>query len=153
MRNEPTSGPKQQLAVRIATSLVIEAKVLAARQRCRLNNIVEEALQDLFKKHRDKPKAKWAWMRKDEIARRIHQEARISEDEAASLLDWILDLLKATLQQGEPITILNFGKFTVRRKAPRPGRNPRTSETIMIAARRVVTFSASPQLKAEVNRI
>ena len=48
----PTS--KQQLGVRIDTGLVVEAKVLAARQQCRLNELVEEALRDLLKKYREK---------------------------------------------------------------------------------------------------
>jgi integration host factor subunit alpha len=90
-------------------------------------------------------------MRKTEIAKRIHQEAGISEEEAATLLNWVFDLFKATLQKGEPITILGFGKFTVRSKLPRKGRNPRTGEPIMISARRVVTFRAGPHLKTEIN--
>ena len=90
-------------------------------------------------------------MQNADIARHIHQEAGISETEAATLLDWILELLKTTLQASEPITIQNFGKFTVRSKRARPGRNPRTGETIMIAARRVVTFRPSLQRTTEVN--
>jgi integration host factor subunit alpha len=92
-------------------------------------------------------------MRKLDIARRIHQQAEISEEEAATLLERILELLKTTLQQGEPISIFNFGVFTIRSKAPRKGRNPRTGEEIMIASRRVVTFRASPHLKTEVNSV
>ncbi|HEY6262720.1 MAG TPA: integration host factor subunit alpha [Nitrospiraceae bacterium] len=92
-------------------------------------------------------------MQKAEIAERIHQEAGISEKRAATLLDWILELLKVTLKHGETIAIFNFGKFTVRTKASRPGRNPRTGERITIAARRVVTFHASPRLKAELNTV
>ena len=92
-------------------------------------------------------------MRKDEMAQRIHQQAGISEDEATTLLNWILELFKATLQKGEPIAIPSFGKFTVRAKAPRQGRNPRTREAIMISARRVVTFRASAHLTAEMNTL
>lgn len=90
-------------------------------------------------------------MRKLDIARRIHQEAGISEPEAAMLLERILELFKTTLQTGEPITIQGFGKFTVRQKRPRTGRNPRTGEAVMIPARRVVSFQASPQFKTEMN--
>jgi integration host factor subunit alpha len=75
----------------------------------------------------------------------------IPEKEAAVLLDGMLEFLKATLQKGEPIAISNFGKFTVRSKAPRKARNPRTGEDVMILAHRVVTFYASPSLKHEVN--
>jgi nucleoid DNA-binding protein len=57
-------------------------------------------------------------MQKMEIAHRIHQGAGISEKEAAALLDWFLTLLKTTLQQGESISISNFGKFSVRSKTP-----------------------------------
>jgi integration host factor subunit alpha len=92
-------------------------------------------------------------MQKKDIAQRIHQEAEIPEKDAATLLDWILDLVKTTLQQGESISISKFGSFTVRRKAPRKGRNPQTGEELMISPRRVVTFRASPQLKIAVNAV
>jgi integration host factor subunit alpha len=92
-------------------------------------------------------------MRKSDIAQRVHQEAGISEPEATTLLEWILELLKTTLQKGEPVSIFNFGVFTVRNKAPRRGRNPRTGEEVMISPRRVVTFRASPHLKTEVNAV
>ena len=92
-------------------------------------------------------------MQKKDIALRIHQEAEILEKDAATLLDWILDLFKTTLQQGESISISNFGNFTVRSKAARKGRNPQTGEAITISPRRVVTFRASPQLKIAVNAV
>jgi DNA-binding protein HU-beta len=76
-------------------------------------------------------------MKKVDIAQRIHQKAGISEQEAATLLDGILELLASTLQKGDPVTIPGFGKFTVRSKLPRTGRNPRTGEAILIAACRV----------------
>jgi integration host factor subunit alpha len=92
-------------------------------------------------------------MQKNDIAQRIHQEAGISEEEAATLLNWVLELFKATLQRGEPIAIPSFGKFMVRSKATRLGRNPRTGEAIMIAARRVVLFHPSLHLKAEMTSV
>ena len=92
-------------------------------------------------------------MQKADIARHIRQQVGITEHEADKLLDWILGLLKTTLQAGEPITIQGFGKFSVRSKRPRQGRNPRTGEAVMISARRVVTFQPSLILKAEVNSV
>ena len=92
-------------------------------------------------------------MRKADIAKRISQQAGILEYEAAKVLDQILELLKTTLQAGEPIAIQGFGKFTVRSKRPRQGRNPRTGEAVMISARRVVTFQPSLLLKTEVNSV
>src|SRR6185503_19123881 len=90
-------------------------------------------------------------MQKADIAARIHLEAGISNDEATRLLDWILEFLKSTLREGEPVNISGFGKFTVRHKHARPGRNPKTGEAITISARRVVTFHASHLLKREMN--
>ena len=87
------------------------------------------------------------------MAERIHQQVGISERDAVMLLDWILELFKTTLQKGEPIVIPNFGKFTVRSKPSRKGRNPATGAALMIPARRVVTFRASSQLKAEMNAV
>lgn len=90
-------------------------------------------------------------MEKKDIASQIHQQVGISTEEATRLLESILGILKATLQAGESITIAGFGKFTVRNKQARPGRNPNTGETITISARRVVTFRPSHLFKAHVN--
>lgn len=90
-------------------------------------------------------------MTKADIARSIHQQAGIAETEAADLLEQILAILRSTLQQGEPIIITGFGRFTVRKKGPRQGRNPRTGEAIIVSARQVVTFRPSSLWKAEVN--
>jgi integration host factor subunit alpha len=90
-------------------------------------------------------------MTKADIARSIHQQAGVSETDAADLLDRILDLFRSTLHQGEPIIITGFGRFTVHSKGPRQGRNPRTGEAMIVAARRVVTFRPSALWKAEVN--
>jgi integration host factor subunit alpha len=92
-------------------------------------------------------------MQKLDIATRIHQQAGIPIDEAAKLLEWVLGFLKVTLQGGESITINGFGKFTVRHKLARIGRNPKTGEAVTIPARRVVTFHASHLFKAHVNSL
>ena len=90
-------------------------------------------------------------MTKADIATRIHQEAGIPLGEAAKLLDWIFEFLKTALQAGESINISGFGKFTVRSKHARPGRNPRTGEAIEISSRRVVRFHASLLFKRAIN--
>ncbi len=92
-------------------------------------------------------------MQKVDIARHIHQHAGLSETESAKLLDCVLELLKTTLQEGEPIAISGFGKFTVRRKRPRTGRNPRTGEAMMISARKVVTSHPSLVFTTEMNSV
>ena len=88
---------------------------------------------------------------KVDIATHIHQQTGIPTQEAVQLLDWILELFKTTLQAGEPIVITGFGKFAVRNKRARQGRNPRTGEAMTISARRVATFHASPLLKTQMN--
>jgi integration host factor subunit alpha len=90
-------------------------------------------------------------MRKADIARSIHQQAGVSEAEAADLLERVLGLLMSTLQRGEPIIITGFGRFTVRMKQPRKGRNPRTGEVLIVPGRKVVTFRPSALWKAELN--
>ena len=86
-----------------------------------------------------------------DIAKRIQQQAGIPQDEAAKLLDWILEFIKTTLQSGESIMIAGFGKFTIRNKHARLGRNPRTGEPIPISPRRVATFHTSLEFKREIN--
>jgi integration host factor subunit alpha len=90
-------------------------------------------------------------MKKADIAKSIQEQAGISKTQAADLLEWVLALLTSTLQQGEPIVITGFGKFTVRKKEPRTGRNPRTGEAIIIPGRKVVTFRPGALWKAELN--
>jgi len=55
------------------------------------------------------------------------------------------------LVKGEPISISGFGRWSVRQKAPRTGRNPKTGEEAMITARRVVSFKPSKILRDELN--
>ena len=91
-------------------------------------------------------------MTKADIAKRIHDVVEIPERDAESLLEQILDLLKATLKAGEEINVSGFGRFRLRSKSARVGRNPRTGEEITIPARRVVTFQASALLRHDVNQ-
>jgi integration host factor subunit alpha len=74
-----------------------------------------------------------------------------SKRESADLVDATFDLLKETLATGEKVKISGFGNFVVRYKKPRVGRNPLTGEEILISARHVATFKASPVLKVHVN--
>ena len=74
-----------------------------------------------------------------------------SKKEAAEIVDAIIESMARTLESGEDMKVSGFGKFVVRDKWARPGRNPQTGERITISARRVVTFKVSPLLKAEMN--
>jgi integration host factor subunit alpha len=74
-----------------------------------------------------------------------------SKRECSDLVDSFFEVIKDTLSTGEKVKLSGFGNFEVRYKKPRLGRNPLTGEEIMISARHVVTFKASPVLKDYVN--
>jgi integration host factor subunit alpha len=74
----------------------------------------------------------------------------LNKREAKDIVDTFFEEIRDALARGEPVKLSGFGNFQVRNKPPRPGRNPKTGETIPIAARRVVTFHASQKLKGAV---
>jgi integration host factor subunit alpha len=74
----------------------------------------------------------------------------LNKRESKEMVEAFFDLVGGTLAQGEDVKLSGFGNFQIRRKAPRPGRNPRTGESIPINERQVVTFHASHKLKAMV---
>ena len=71
--------------------------------------------------------------------------------EAIDLVDLIIEELKRALEDGEDVLVTGFGKWVVRDKPSRPGRNPATGEAIEIAPRRVVTFKPSAVLRQIMN--
>lgn len=90
-------------------------------------------------------------MNKKNIVEAIHAKVGFSKRETAEIVDKALDLLKAALAEGDPVLISSFGKFSVREKEARKGRNPKTGETMVLPARKVVTFKASRVLKEQIN--
>lgn len=67
-------------------------------------------------------------------------------DEAMRLLDVTLEIVKDTLAAGDNVMVSGFGKFRIRDKKARKGRNPMTGQAVVVAPRRVVTFHAAPTL-------
>jgi len=67
-------------------------------------------------------------------------------------LEILLGLIKTTLESGEDVLISGFGKFSVKQKAKRKGRNPATGKDMMLKRRGVVTFKCSGLLRAKLNR-
>lgn len=74
-----------------------------------------------------------------------------SQSNCATIVDCFLDNMKKTMLAGESIKLVHFGTFTVRNKAPRKGRNPRTGETITIKKRQAISFRPSKKLREQVN--
>ena len=84
------------------------------------------------------------------LADMLYDNIGLNKRESKDMVDALFDLITAQLVSGEDVKITGFGNFQIRSKSPRPGRHPRTGEEVPIAARRVVTFHASPKLKDQV---
>ena len=76
----------------------------------------------------------------------------LTKRRATELVDTLLDIIKANLEKGEKVLISGFGKFQIKFKWARKGRNPQTGEQIILDSRRVVTFQCSPELRAKINK-
>ena len=71
--------------------------------------------------------------------------------QSARIIDNLLETLKATLEKGEDVLISGFGKFCVKEKNKRRGRNPTTGSDLFLSERRIVTFRCSPALRDKTN--
>jgi integration host factor subunit alpha len=87
---------------------------------------------------------------KAELAELLFERLGLNKRESKDMVEAFFDLIHGTLVAGADVKMSGFGNFNIRRKAPRPGRNPRTGESIPIKARNVVTFHASHKLKGVV---
>ena len=87
---------------------------------------------------------------KAELADLLFERLGLNKRESKDMVDAFFDLIHGKLAAGDDVKMSGFGNFNIRRKAPRPGRNPRTGEAIPIKARNVVTFHASHKLKGVV---
>jgi integration host factor subunit alpha len=87
---------------------------------------------------------------KAELAELLFERLGLNKRESKDMVEAFFDIIHQTLVSGQDVKMSGFGNFNIRRKAPRPGRNPRTGEAIPIKARNVVTFHASHKLKGVV---
>ncbi len=90
-------------------------------------------------------------MNKAELIDAVAEGADISKAAATRAVDTFIDAVTRALKAGDTVTIVGFGTFLVRERAARTGRNPRTGETINIAASKVPAFKAGKALKDAVN--
>lgn len=90
-------------------------------------------------------------MNKSELVEAVAQSADISKTAATRAVDAFVDSVADALREGDQVTLVGFGTFTVRDRAARTGRNPRTGETINIPASKVPGFKAGKALKDAVN--
>jgi integration host factor subunit alpha len=88
---------------------------------------------------------------KRDIVKAMQNEIGFTQQKATEVVETILDQVKSTLGSGEDVLISGFGKFCVKQKAKRRGRNPATGEDLMLAPRKVVTFKWAGRLRDKVN--
>jgi integration host factor subunit alpha len=89
-------------------------------------------------------------MTKAEMITRLCEKAKISKEDATTIVERTFTTMKASLEQGEPVKISGFGSFAVRTKRQRKGRDPKTGAEIVIPEHTVLTFKASPIMKKSV---
>ena len=87
---------------------------------------------------------------KAELAELLFDKLGLNKRESKDMVEAFFDIIHDSLVQGREVKLSGFGNFNIRRKAPRPGRNPRTGATIQIKAMRVPKFRASKTLKDAV---
>jgi|TARA_X000000950_G_scaffold286234_1_gene394499 DNA-binding protein HU-beta len=88
---------------------------------------------------------------KSELVDHIAESADISKTAASRALDSALDAISGSLRDGESVALVGFGTFLVRERAARAGRNPKTGESIQIAAAKVPAFKPGKGLKDALN--
>ena len=88
---------------------------------------------------------------KDKLITRLQMQMGISKQESRQIMDRLLEIMKDTLSRGEDLLISGFGKFSVRQKSERRGRNPQTRESLMLRPRKVLAFKASGVLRGRIN--
>ncbi|KCV83747.1 integration host factor subunit alpha [Actibacterium atlanticum] len=85
-----------------------------------------------------------------DLSESVFREVGLSRNESATLVEDILQHMSDALVSGEQVKISSFGTFSVREKAARVGRNPKTGEEVPISPRRVLTFRPSHLMKDKV---
>ena len=89
---------------------------------------------------------------KARIVKAVIESNGYTQQKAFETVEIMLELIKRSLENGEDVLISGFGKFCVKKKAERRGRNPATGEDMMMAPRKVVTFQNSRKLREKLNR-
>ncbi|MFO7707732.1 MAG: integration host factor subunit alpha [Desulfobacterales bacterium] len=87
---------------------------------------------------------------KDDIVARIH-EVGFTKKQSVDLVETLIEIIKRSLEKGEDVLISGFGKFCVKNKKERRGRNPATGNDLTLRGRRVITFKCSGKLRNKIN--
>lgn len=87
---------------------------------------------------------------KNDIVAKVY-DVGFAKNKATDAIESLLDIIKSTLATGEDVLISGFGKFCVKDKKTRRGRNPATGQDLILRERKVVTFKCSGKLRQKVN--
>jgi integration host factor subunit alpha len=90
---------------------------------------------------------------KDDLIQSVYDQCALSKHKSRFLVETIFELIKKALETGEDVLVSGFGKFTVRKKAPRKGRHPSTGGYLPLDGRTVVTFKCSPILRDKIDEL
>ncbi len=88
---------------------------------------------------------------KNTIVEKLIEKFDLSTSDAQDTVENLLEIMKSALAFGEDVMVSGFGKFEVKEKAQRRGRNPSTGKSMMLPKRRVVTFKCSGKLRDKIN--
>ena len=87
-----------------------------------------------------------------DIVESVAKQNGLPKTKSFEIVETLLEIIKKSLESEEDVLISGFGKFCVKKKKERRGRNPATGEDMILAPRRIVTFKWSRQLKDKVNQ-
>jgi integration host factor subunit alpha len=90
-------------------------------------------------------------LKKEDLVSSVYEKTDLSKSECKRTVETLFEIIKETLEQGEEIKISGFGKFQVKEKRQRRGRNPQTGEDMVLRERRILVFRTSPVLRAKLN--
>ncbi len=88
---------------------------------------------------------------KSEIVETVAESNGFTKKKSVETVETLLEIIKRTLETGEDVLVSGFGKFCIKNKRDRKGRNPATGGTMMLKSRKVVTFRCSGKLREKVN--
>lgn len=93
-----------------------------------------------------------ASLTKEKIINDVYHQVGLSKTQSRTVVERLFEITKQTLARGEDLLVSGFGKFVVREKKARRGRNPQTTEDLHLRARRVVVFKTSGVLRKKINQ-
>jgi len=89
---------------------------------------------------------------KTDIVESVHDQLGFQKNESTEIIEILIEIIKQSLESGEDVMISSFGKFQVKDKRERRGRNPATNEDLKLPPRRVATFKCSGKLRNRINK-